>query len=352
MTSLESTAKATGASPPGGIAPTTRSISAILTLRALMELTKPGITKLVLVTTGVGFALAALGSELSPLTLTRMIVFCLIGTALSSSSANALNQWWERRRDALMPRTCARPLPTERLTARAAASFGILCGVLGVAILASMVSFASASVALATILLYVLMYTPMKPMTTASTIVGAVPGALPPVIGWAAVATVSQTSQVGAGSVEGVMSPPFFNFNFETLTVPAPWSLFAIMFVWQIPHFLAIAWMHREGYARGGFRVLPLVDPDGTRTARAALAWLLALIPISLTPALFLPDRLGWGYTILALILGVFFLRPAILFFRKRDRTNARKLFFGSIIYLPLLLLAMVVDAMVTTFLL
>lgn len=301
-------------------------------LGALLELTKPRITKLVVVTTGVGFALAAMGGQWSALELLLVGSMCLAGTALSASSANALNQWWERRRDALMPRTCARPLPTERVSPSVAIAFGIACGVIGVALLTLFVSLAAAAVALATILIYVLLYTPSKPMTTTSTIIGAVPGALPPVIGWAAV--------TGGES------------SWATLAHPAPWTLFGIMFVWQIPHFLAIAWRHRDGYAAGGFRVLPLVDPDGRRTARATLAWLLALLPVSLTPILAMPGRLGWGYAIAALVLGAFFLRPAISFAMNRDDASARRVFFASIIYLPLLLGAMVIDAIVTTFLL
>ena len=314
------------------LTPLAPATSAAATMRALIELTKPGITKLVLVTTSVGFALAALPKSWSWGALAIAAIGCLIGTGLSASSANALNQWWERRRDALMPRTCARPLPTDRLTPRTAVSFGVLCGALGVATLALFVTYASAAVALATILIYVFLYTPIKPMTTTSTIVGAIPGALPPVIGWAAVST----------------DPG----GWASLTEPAAWSLFAIMFVWQIPHFLAIAWMHKEGYALGGFRVLPVVDPDGQRTARATIYWLIALVPISLSPILLMPGRLGWGYALVAVALGIFFIKPAIRFSIRRDRPSARRVFFASIIYLPLLLGAMVVDAIVTTFLL
>jgi len=291
------------------------------TWRAYLELTKPGITRLVVITTAVGFGLAALESTGAPLSLALTGLLCLIGTALCSSSANALNQVWEWRRDALMPRTCARPVPTERIAPRAALVFGLVCGVTGVALLTLTVTGAAGLAALATIVVYVLVYTPMKVVSTTSTIVGAIPGALPPVIGYAAVG------------------------GFPALATPAPWSLFAIMFLWQIPHFLAIAWMHRDGYARGGFRVLPLVDPDGRRTARASLGWLLALVPISLTPLLTMPDRAGWPYALAAIALGVFFIRPAIRFLRARDHATARGLFLASIAYLPLILLALVADA-------
>lgn len=298
-------------------------------LTALVELTKPGITKLVLVTTAVGFTLGALARTWDPVRLILVGLACLAGTALCSSSANALNQLWERRRDALMPRTCARPLPTRRVGALTAGVFGVTCGLAGVWTLALFVTPAASLVALTTIVTYVFVYTPMKTLSTVSTIVGAVPGALPPVIGFAA-------ASPGAG--------------FDSLVHPAAWSLFAIMFVWQIPHFLAIAWMHRDGYARGGFRVLPLFDPDGGRTARASLAWLAALVPVSLWPIIAMPGRIGWGYAVAALALGVLFIRPAIRFHRERTTPNARRLFFASIIYLPLLLLAMVADALITAF--
>ncbi len=320
---------ATTAAAPAASAPA--EVGLRDSVAALIELTKPGITKLVLVTTAVGFALGAIGRTWDPIRLVIVGVVCLLGTALCSSSANALNQLWERRRDALMPRTCARPLPTHRVGALTAGVFGVTCGLAGVWTLALFINPAAALVALTTILTYVLVYTPMKTLSTASTIVGAVPGALPPVIGFAA-------ATPGAG--------------FESLAHPAPWSLFAVMFVWQIPHFLAIAWMHRDGYARGGFRVLPLFDPDGGRTARASLAWLAALLPLSLWPIIAMPGRLGWGYALAALALGVMFIRPAIRFHNERTTPNARRLFFASIIYLPLLLLAMVADALITTFVL
>ena len=321
-------AAATAAAP---VASAPAELSLRDSVAALIELTKPGITKLVLVTTAVGFALGALGRTWDPIRLVIAGVVCLAGTALCSSSANALNQLWERRRDALMPRTCARPLPTHRVSALTAGFFGVTCGLAGVWTLAIFINPAAALVALTTIITYVLIYTPMKTLSTAATIVGAVPGALPPVIGFAA-------ASPGAG--------------FDSLAHPAPWSLFAVMFIWQIPHFLAIAWMHRDGYARGGFRVLPLFDPDGGRTARASLAWLGALIPVSLWPILAMPGRIGWGYAAIAIGSGVFFLIPAIRFHNERTIPNARRLFFASIIYLPVLLLAMVADAMVTSFVL
>jgi heme o synthase len=301
------------------------------TVGAMIELTKPRITQLVLVTTGVGFVLAALGQTWTVSSLLSTGLLCLIGTALSSAGANALNQWWERRRDALMPRTKGRPLPTERLKPATAAAVGVSCGAIGVLILWLLVTPAAAVVSLATILIYVFIYTPMKPVTTVSTIVGAIPGALPPVIGWAAVATPGN--------------------EWMSLASPAPWSLFSLMFVWQIPHFLAIAWMHRDGYAQGGFCMLPLHDPVGWRTARTSLAWAAALIPVSLTPILTIPDRLGWGYAIVAILLGAMFLRSTIRFVIQRDNLTARKVFFASIIYLPLILLAMMVDSIVRTIL-
>jgi len=309
--------------PPPGVTAAALHAGAPLpgSWRAYLELTKPGITRLVLVTTAVGVALGVFSTREFTAEHLALGALCLLGTALCSASANALNQVWEWKRDALMPRTCARPVPTRRIDPGRGALFGVGCGVAGVSLLATLVTPASAVVALATILIYVLLYTPSKVVSTASTILGAVPGALPPVIGYAAIG------------------------GFGSLAEPAPWTLFAIMFLWQIPHFLAIAWMHRDGYARGGFRVLPLEDPDGRRTARAALVWSVCLAPLSLTPIIAMPWLFGWVYAPAAVLLSVFLVRRAMRFGRRRDRDSARGLFLASIAHLPMLLLALVADA-------
>jgi len=300
-------------------------------LRAIRELTKPRITRLVTITSGVGFVMGAIGRpEWFTLDLVMSAVGCLVGTASSASGANALNQWMERDRDSLMPRTCARPLPRQSLTPRVALSAGIALCVFGVATLLLFAGLAAALVSLSTIILYLLVYTPLKPVTTVSTIVGAVPGALPPLIGWCAAAGVGVT--------------PWY----APLQHAGGWSLFLLMFVWQIPHFLAIAWMYREDYAKGGYRMLSLLDASGERTSSMILLWSVALIPATLSPSLAIHDRLSLAYPIAATLTGLMYLWLGWKFYADRSRGNARRVFFASIMHLPLLLLVMVADALVT----
>jgi protoheme IX farnesyltransferase len=289
---------------------------------SLVELTKPRITRLVTVTSGVGFALGALGRPWSWAELAASAVGCLGGTALSSAGANALNQWMERGRDAVMPRTAGRPLPQGRVTPEQAAACGVAASVLGVGVLWVASGVVPAMVSLATILIYLLLYTPSKVVTPLSTLIGAVPGALPPIIGWTA-------ARGDAGS----------------LLDPGAWSLFLIMFVWQVPHFLAIAWMYRDDYAAGGYKVLPCVDPDGSRTAAAILAWSALLMPITLAPLVLLRYGPGPGYAAVALVTGggCFWLAGRLA--RSRTREHARAAFFASIVHLPLILLVLVADS-------
>lgn len=299
-----------------------------------VELTKPRITKLVTITAGVGFAMAlfAGAGPSGGLAAWELVLFGLAvaaGTALSSSGAGALNEWWERERDALMRRTSVRPIPAGRMSARSALLVGALASTAGVLILWAGANWMAAAVSLLTILTYVLLYTPLKPHTPLATLVGAVPGALPPLIGWTA---------VSGGAAHGLLEM-------------GGWSLFCLMVVWQIPHFLAIAWMHREDYARGGFRVLPVVDPSGHRTAWTVVVWSVAMLPVSLAPISAMNGALGWGYAVVAIGLGLFMLHAAIRLARTRSDAHARRLFFASIIYLPVLLLAMVADAAATALL-
>jgi protoheme IX farnesyltransferase len=306
-------------------------------LAAISELTKPRITRLVTITAGVGFAMAALNRswQFQDLALTAM--GCLGGTALSASGANALNMWWERRRDARMARTARRPLPTGRLTPEGAFFAGMLFSILGVLSLLFLAGPAPALVSLVTILWYVLLYTPLKPITPLNTLIGAVPGALPPLIGWSATAPVFGLDNVGGLSV---------------LLQPTGWCLFLLMVVWQIPHFLAIAWMYRDDYAAGGYRMMPIVDPTGRATSMTILVWSVALLATTLAPVPLLEDHLGWGYAAVAAISGVAFIALCVRLARTRTRPDARRVFFASIIHLPLLLMAMVADAMVTRFIL
>ncbi|MCC6660721.1 MAG: protoheme IX farnesyltransferase [Phycisphaerales bacterium] len=300
---------------------------------SFVELTKPRITKMVTVTAAVGFGTGALARSWSWGELIVSGSVCLIGTALSSAGASTLNQWMERDRDAAMPRTVGRPLPTGRVTPSEALSLGVSLCVLGVVVLWAGVGLVPAMVSLTTILWYLLLYTTSKPLTPLSTLIGAVPGALPPLIGWTAA-----RSDLGTAA----------------LMDPGGWSLFLLMFVWQIPHFLAIAWMYRDDYAAGGYRVLPSVDPDGSRTAATILAWAALLIPITLAPVVLM----GWSgagggpgpaYAVVAIVTGGVFFWLAARLARTRTREHARAAFLGSIIHLPLILVVLVADCIAGT---
>jgi heme o synthase len=276
----------------------------------LSELFKLRLTGLVLLTTLVGFYL---GSR-APLSWVLMF-HALFGTALLASGAAALNQLIEREHDAKMRRTQDRPLPSGRLTPESVLIIGGACGVIGMIYLAVAVNLVTAALGAATLVSYVFVYTPLKRVTTLNTVIGAIPGALPPLMGW--------TAARGEISSDG-------------------WSLFAILCFWQLPHFLAIAWMYKDDYQRAGFVMLPVVDETGERTGRQALCHTLGLLPISLCPFLF--HMVGAIYLTGALILGVLFIWCAFEFSRDLTLRNARRLFFASIIYLPLLLTLMVID--------
>lgn len=278
-------------------------------LHDFLELTKPGITRMVAVTTAAGFALAPGAFEVVP------FVHALIGTALVAAGAGVLNQHFERAVDARMTRTRERPLPAGRIDPRSALAFGLLLGALGSVYLALFTTRMAAFLALASLASYWLVYTPLKPRTSISTIIGGIPGALPILIGWAAAA--------------------------EPLG-PAAWSLFALMFLWQIPHFLALAWIYREDYRRGGLAMLSVDDPHGDSTSRQAVVYTLALLPVSLLPTAY--GIGGPAYFLVALLLGVGFLTLAIKLSRNRDLKSARRLFLGSLLYLPAVLTALVVD--------
>ena len=270
-----------------------------------VELTKPRISVMVLFTVAIGALLA----KQTPLDLMQL-VHVLVGVALTASGASALNQWLERRSDALMRRTENRPLPSGRLTPTEVLAFGIVLSVVGLAYMACLLThpLAAALTAL-TLVSYVFVYTPLKRTTTLNTLVGAVPGALPPVIGWSAM----------TGTLDG-----------EALV------LFLIVFLWQIPHFLAIAWMYREDYARAGLKMLPTVDPAGAVTGRQMLLYCVALIPISLLPVLLFGASMMYGFG--AMGLGVFFLRSVWGFLAEPTHERARKVLHVSLIYLPCVL--------------
>jgi protoheme IX farnesyltransferase len=273
-------------------------------------LTKPRLNLLVLITTLGSLYLASPDGVPLPL-----LLHTLIGTAFVAGGAAALNQVWERDTDRLMRRTSTRPLPGGRLRLREGSWFGIVLYAAGLVELAVAVYVVSASVAAFTLISYVLLYTPLKTRTSLSTLVGAVPGALPPVIGWAA----------ATGAIE----------------IPAL-VLFGIVFFWQMPHFLAIAWLHRDDYARAGIPLLPVVEPDGLRTGRQTVLYAAGLWPVSLLPAVV--GLAGAPYLIVATVLGCAFIWRSALFARERSMQSARKLFLFSLSYLAVLWCALVVD--------
>lgn len=275
-----------------------------------VELTKPRITFLVLVTTAVGYALGV-GSAFHP----GVFVSLLVGTALVSGGASALNQWAERDADALMARTVTRPLPSGRLAPADALAFGLSISIVGLALLAGAVNGLAALLAAVTLTIYVLAYTPLKRVTSLCTLVGAVPGAIPPMIGWAA----------ARGSLDR-----------------EAWALFAVLFLWQLPHFLSIAWIYREEYARAGFPMLPVTDPGGESTARQSVAYAAALIPATLLAGAF--SAAGESYLWSALVLGGIFVACTVAFALKRSVRSARLVFLVSVIYLPAVLGLMVLD--------
>ncbi len=275
-----------------------------------LELTKPGITGLVLVTTAVGFHLGAVGAFDFPL-----LLHALLGTALLAGGTNALNQYAEREADAQMKRTRERPLPAGRLRPSVALAFATAISLAGAVHLAVAVNLLTALLGAAALVIYVFLYTPLKRRTSLCTIVGAVPGALPPLMGWAAI----------RGELDVLA-----------------WVLFAIVFFWQLPHFLAIAWLYRQDYARAGFPMLPVLDPTGSRTARQILLYTLALVLVSLLTTVL--GLTGAIYFFGALTLGLGFLALGLALAFGRGGQQARRLFLGSVIYLPVLLILMVVD--------
>ena len=274
------------------------------------ELTKPRIVLMVLVTALVGYYA---GSSRVPDYL--RLIQMLIGTALAAAGTLALNQFIERDTDAKMSRTCRRPLPDGRLQPYDALWFGIVLTLLGLGYLAVAVNLLSAVVAAAITASYLLAYTPMKRRSALCVPVGAVPGALPPVIGWVAAS--------GQLSVDA-------------------WVLFAIMFLWQIPHTLAIAFLYREDFAKAGIQFLPVIEPDGESTNRQILVHCSALLAVSLLPTLI--GLAGATYFIVAFLLGVAFLASGVSLIVTPTRAGARRLLFASLIYLPALLLVMALD--------
>lgn len=274
------------------------------------ELTKPRMNFLVVVTTMVGYYMAAHGPADW-----LLVVYTLVGTALTAAGSSVFNQYIERSLDLRMDRTANRPLPGGRVKPIEALLYGIVLSIAGVAILAAFVNTLTAALGALTLLLYVFVYTPAKRRTSLCTIIGAVPGAIPPVMGFTA--------------VQGVLTP-------QAMT------LFAILFFWQMPHFLAIAILYRDDYARGGFKMLPVVDKTMDMTGRQIILYSLSLVTVSLMPAIF--GMAGVVYFVAALLLGLAFTGFGFVCARSKTRADARQLFLASIVYLPALLAAIMID--------
>ena len=290
------------------------SASLVVARRAVvadyLELTKPRITLMVMMTALVGYVMGARG----PVDLSRLAL-ALAGTGLVAGGASALNMLLERRTDALMLRTRNRPIPAGRLRGPEALAFGLALTLAGLGVLRFGAGGLAAAVALLTWATYLFAYTPLKTRTSLSTIVGAFPGALPPVIGWTA----------ARGQLE-----------------PGAVVLFAILFLWQIPHFLAIAWIYREDYARGGLPMLPVLDPAGVLTGRQAVANSFALLLVSLVPTM--AGLAGRAYLVGAVVLGLAFTGVAVASAVRRTLPAARALFLASVVYLLALCTLLLVD--------
>jgi protoheme IX farnesyltransferase len=274
----------------------------------LAELVKARLTLLVLLTTAVGFYLAS-----EPPINYRALVHTVFGTAAAAAGAAALNQWWERRADALMHRTRTRPIPAGRMSPLQALTLGAVLSVFGVVYLAIICNAVSAALTSITIVIYIFAYTPLKRASTANTAVGAIPGAIPPMIGWAAA-----RGHIDVGA----------------------WSLFVIVFLWQLPHFFAIAWMCRDDYSRAGFRMISSDDLSGERSASQSVFFCILLLVLAGLPAFV--GIVSYVYEAIELLLGGLFVAVAMRFLRLRTASAARLLFIASIAYLPLLLGALV----------
>jgi len=284
--------------------------SAKARVAAFLELTKPRITFLIVLTSAAGFALGSRGAVNY-----LLLAHALIGIALLSSGIATLNQFIERDLDGLMRRTADRPLPSGRLVPFDALWFGVSLTLMAEAYLALFVNVLTALLGLTVIAGYLFVYTPLKTRTSLSTALGAFPGAMPPLMGWAA----------ARGEID-----------------VAAWVLFAILFLWQFPHFLAIAWMYREDYGRAGIRMLPVVEPDGRVTGQQIIAYSLMLVPVSLLP--FVLGISGKIYLVAAAVLSLLFLASSVRAALSKSNQHARQLLLASVLYLPLLFGVMVLN--------
>ncbi len=282
-------------------------------LRDWVTLTKPEITFLVMISSLAGFVLAS-GDAIDG----WRLVWTIVGITFASAGGCALNQYIERDFDAGMKRTASRPIPAGRITPESARWFGALLVLAGVAILCPLTNPLTGVMAAATVALYLWVYTPLKRKTHLNTIVGTIPGALPILGGWTAA-----SGTFGWGG----------------------WVLFGVLVCWQMPHFLSLAWMYRKDYEKGKFVMLPLNDPDGIATARQTLGFSLGMIGFSVLPVVL--GLSGWAYLIGALVLGAWFMIPVTRFFKTLSVVHARKVLKASVLYIPLLLTAIVVDRLI-----
>lgn len=295
------------ASKAGGLASVPAVASLKVSIRDYIDLTKPRITWLILMSTAIGYYFGHQGPFFYWASIIAFL-HTIIGTGFVASGTATLNQWYERDADLKMRRTQMRPIPSGRIRPFPALCFGIALAIVGALELGFGVNWLTAGLCVLTLLLYLFAYTPLKQKTWWSTTVGAVPGAMPPLIGYAA----------SSG-----------HLNAEA------WALYAILFLWQFPHFYAIAWMYREDYSRAGIQMLPVVEPDGESTARQMLWFCVALIPISLLPNLL--GMTGTLYSVGALVLGAIFLYATVRVQGNRTALQARRVLLASVIYLPVL---------------
>jgi protoheme IX farnesyltransferase len=287
-----------------------RSIGVRTRALAFFELTKPRIAFLLVLSSAAGFYFGSTGRFD-----TLLFVHSMVAITLLAFGVSTLNQYIERQIDVLMPRTSARPLPTKKITPTEALIFGIVQCIAAEVYLFALVNALTAVLGLLVIIGYVFLYTPLKTKTSLSTVVGAIPGAMPPLMGW--------TAATGE------------------ITLVA-WALFVTQFLWQFPHFLSIAWLYREQYAKAGILMLPVVEPTGKLTARQIVLFTIMLVPASLAPYFF--HAAGFIFLVGATVIGFWFLWVSIQAARTRSDESARKLLLVSVIYLPLLFLLMVVD--------
>jgi protoheme IX farnesyltransferase len=278
--------------------------------RDYLELSKSRIVMMVLITTAAGYLIAAKPVD------AIVLLHTLIGTAMVAAGTNALNQYIEREHDAKMRRTRLRPLPDGRITPRAALVFSAAIAIIGTIYLGLLVNWLTAALGAFTLTSYIFVYTPLKRISTLCTIVGAIPGAIPPLMGWTAA-----TNHLALGG----------------------WIAFAILFFWQLPHFMAISWIYREDYGRAGFVMTSVRDGDGTATARQAIYFSLALLAVSVAPSF--AGMTGVAYLIGAVLLGAAITAAAVRFFFERSNKTAMKLFMTSNLYLVVVMTLLVISA-------